>query len=78
MSWSRYWKSAVLHSVNIVHGDLKPENIVLVDDTLVQIRELAPDGIFKEKVGFIEAFFLYSFVLHNGEYSLFYEVPKSR
>jgi hypothetical protein len=52
--------------------------IVLVDDTLVQIWELSPDEIFKEKVGFIEAFFLYPFVSHNGPYSLFYKVLKLR
>lgn len=41
---------SVLHRLDIVHTDLKPENIVLVDDTIVTVRDIDGEGHCYDKV----------------------------
>ncbi|PPQ82342.1 hypothetical protein CVT26_013215 [Gymnopilus dilepis] len=49
ITWQIFKAVAFLRSINIAHTDLKPENIVLVEDTILHIREMGSTGRFKDK-----------------------------
>lgn len=49
-------RHSVMHSLCVIHTDLKPENIVLVDDTLIKIRDVDDDGNFFDRVRGAAAF----------------------
>uniref|UniRef100_A0A8H7XQV9 Protein kinase domain-containing protein n=1 Tax=Psilocybe cubensis TaxID=181762 RepID=A0A8H7XQV9_PSICU len=45
----------VLHNtLDIAHTDIKPENIVLVDDQMTVVTDISPDGAFYNKIKIID------------------------
>lgn len=44
-----------LHRMAIIHTDLKPDNIIFVDDATVNVYDVDDDGLFFEKVALHES-----------------------
>ncbi|KAJ7783125.1 kinase-like domain-containing protein [Mycena metata] len=53
ISWQIAKAVEYLHSMGLVHTDIKPDNIILVDDRTIFVKDVQKDGEFAYRVGLV-------------------------